>query len=532
MIPPEQFAAQAPAEMKAQADEHSTMLNRLAFELLQRRELVEELRKLKEDRSSVHKLTKQQQAWLSKLPGYLVDIEKATLPLQEFLDDNVTERTERHAKCRKLPTPLYVLYNQLEAYGDVFGGVSVSLDSIEVERMDISAEQSQSPVRPKAAQGGSPGLSNRKKRKKPDDEDEDDESDNDVMDIEVAEKDPFEPHPQVVRAELLSTQDETKGGASPGNGEGPTVRAKLRFEYLPGLNVVTVVAESNEALLANLFPNDTGEFLPRTDTTYMVGKTDKLAMPFPEDRSGRPYKWAQWLAGLDFLDPRSPQTNQPTTQQIVDSVLGRIYAQEALSQQLESLRKRPHPVRVPPKTRQLFAGKERTKVVQWEELEETHELFERPTRSQTTIVPVFRMRESQKEEASQYGKRCFLVKFATSGNFDCPKTVRAVVNIYADYPKHVPKFSILDMDKSGPVQQDLRVIQNEVNAFTDELCGGKTVHEIQVLSLQLRRLQMCLDVLCGDVDKAKLSSFGRSKRGRDRRLAFVYDPDAQRFKHR
>ena len=530
----EEFRDKAPAELKLQTDEHSTMLNRLAFELLQRRELVKELRQLKEDRSKVQQLTNQQQAWLAKLPGHLVDIEKATLPLQEYLDINVTKRTERHAECRKLPTPLYVLYNQLEAYGDVYQGVSVSVHT--VEPMEISPGKQQAEARTVREQM-SPGTKksqpgNRKKRKKPSDEDEEDDTDGEI-EAEQEETDPFQPHAQVVKAELRATQNLAQGGASPRHTDSAAVQAKLRFEYLPSLNVVTVVAENNEALLANLFPNDTGEYLPRTDATYMAKKTDHLALSFPEDYAGRPYKWAQWLAGLDYLDPLSPDSNHPTTRQIVDSVLERIYAQESLGQQLETLRQRPHPIPVPDKARRFFAGKEKTRLVSWEELRNTDDLFERPPRSHSTVVPVFRMKQDKEARAAEYGKRCFLVKFNTSGSNECPKTVQAVVSVYTDYPKHVPKFTILDMEKAGAVKQDLWIIQNEVNSFTEELrVVGNTRVDIMLLSLQLRRLQMCLDVLCGDVDKAKLSSFGRTKRGRDRRLAFVFDPETQRFKHR
>eukprot|EP00741_Cyanophora_paradoxa_P017619 tig00021012_g17019.t1 len=132
----------------------------------------------------------------------------------------------------------------------------------------------------------------------------------------------------------------------------------LRFEYLPKLNVVTVATEkakdearpsssapgegaaspapgaaggssglgalmpgaaaaalvgggssggaveSAASLLANLFPDDTGEETPNPANHHTAGGAGrfKFAAGYP----GRPFKWAQWAAGLSFL-PEFPQ---------------------------------------------------------------------------------------------------------------------------------------------------------------------------------------------------------------------------------
>jgi len=77
--------------------------------------------------------------------------------------------------------------------------------------------------------------------------------------------------------------------------------------------------------------------------------------------------------------------------------------------------------------------------------------------------------------------------------------------------------------------QEFRTIETEINAFADELRSG---NQHNLLSNQLRRLQTCLDVLTGDVEKSSQQSFGRTKRGRDRKLAFVFDQATQKFRHR
>ena len=79
-------------------------------------------------------------------------------------------------------------------------------------------------------------------------------------------------------------------------------------------------------------------------------------------------------------------------------------------------------------------------------------------------------------------------------------------------------------------------IEAEANAHCDELHallpadGGAWL-----LSLQLRKLQTCLDVL-GDGAGARhagaVLAAGRARRGRERARALVFDPRARAFAHR
>lgn len=445
------------------------------------------------------------------------------MPLQDFLKLNVTKRIERHAKCRELPTPLYILYNQLEAYGDAYGGVAMYVETVQDEQKPGNNADTTNDKENKKVQAKPRPSGHSKKRKQNDDEDDEEMDSENEMEAEFQK---FKAISQIVRAKLTSSSDDSNSKDQ--------VEVMLRFEYLKDLGVVTVMAENHEALLANLFPNDTGEYLPKSDSGLGTSGSGQL-IPFPKNFRGKAYKWVQWLAGFDYLDPASSSFTKPTTSHIVESVLKRIRAQELLSTQLKEIAKLQHPIPVPKHAESFFPSNLNTKLSDWREISKGTEEFDEYSRqlfSTQLTVPVYALetsKESLQDKSTTYGMRCFVGTFETSGNQGCPNKITFVVHIFVDYPTHMPHFMILNIAASGGVEQDLRIIQNEINAFATELMEAGPFH---LLSLQMRRLQMCLDVVNGDVDRSKQTTFGRKRRGRDRRLALVYDTIAQKFKHR
>ncbi|CAI0465174.1 unnamed protein product [Linum tenue] len=137
----------------------------------------------------------------------------------------------------------------------------------------------------------------------------------------------------------------------------------LKFEYLLKLNVVCVGLEGSHegaenSILCNLFPDDTGSELPHQSAKLTTGSS----LSFDEKKPSRPYKWAQHLAGIDFLPEIAPllgshETSSDETsktdvvsglslyrqqnrvQTIVQRIRSRKRAQLALAQQLDSLMK-------------------------------------------------------------------------------------------------------------------------------------------------------------------------------------------------
>ncbi|KAL3144500.1 hypothetical protein ABBQ32_004237 [Trebouxia sp. C0010 RCD-2024] len=77
----------------------------------------------------------------------------------------------------------------------------------------------------------------------------------------------------------------------------------ISFAYLPSLGLVTAEADSpaGNELLATLFEADSGVDTPNEANKY-IGED---IFVFDAASTARPYRWAQWLAGLDFL-PQLP----------------------------------------------------------------------------------------------------------------------------------------------------------------------------------------------------------------------------------
>lgn len=134
------------------------------------------------------------------------------------------------------------------------------------------------------------------------------------------------------------------------------------------LNVVTVAVEQggDDALLTNLYPRDTGLVCPNPAHRYLL---DSLGGRWGEAHDpagagiegwleeqlrrrglGRPYYWAQWVCGLDFLQPQPQPSPHPLAQSVplfsrirphlpslIPFIKARIAARQALHHQLAFL---------------------------------------------------------------------------------------------------------------------------------------------------------------------------------------------------
>eukprot|EP00516_Mucochytrium_quahogii_P003995 CAMPEP_0203759158 /NCGR_PEP_ID=MMETSP0098-20131031/12108_1 /ASSEMBLY_ACC=CAM_ASM_000208 /TAXON_ID=96639 /ORGANISM=" , Strain NY0313808BC1" /LENGTH=697 /DNA_ID=CAMNT_0050651943 /DNA_START=21 /DNA_END=2114 /DNA_ORIENTATION=- len=564
LVPMEEFKRTAPQSLLADiasleaepsAKEHQTQLSRLSHELLLRRSLQNTLKELDVEKLKVLRETAEQQEFLDELPNKMSGIVKATAPIQKHFGMSIMERLDRHVLCRKLPNALYMIYCQLEAYGDAFGGVSVSIEGETNDAMDIEKEEEEDgdgdeEDNKKKTKGnienGSKASSKRKREPEP------------VADEKVSKK--------AKKVELNGVKPTSNGVSSKAKAEddndvfidcGVVVKAYLQspnkqvdltllFKYFPMLNVVTVEALDHRGILANIYPNDTGQYLPHT----LMGKKSKggLRQPFPENINGRPYKWLQWLAGLYNLTPEGPHaTSHPSTRSIVKSILDRVGAQESLSEQLHALEKCPHPVPVHPSAESLFPPKATTKLIKWEEIpaNQADERIAEVKVARSTGVPVlYRRKEAVEEEINawaNFGRRCFHGILKTANG----KEYEAIVQVFVDYPARAPHFTLFPRDDGA-----LRTIESELNDYANELHAND---RLSLLSHQLRRLQMCLGVLSSGSNSApsvddelednvngvrgnnaggSSSSIERKYRGRDRRLAFVYDVKSRTFIHR
>lgn len=115
---------------------------------------------------------------------------------------------------------------------------------------------------------------------------------------------------------------------------------EVRFSYLPALDIVAACpqAGSSPSLLVNLFPNDTGKDTPNPANHHSrAARASSLGVfRFPSDVPCRPYRWAQWLAGLHFSPVQAAgDPIEPSTRAVVTELRSRVRTHAALAHQLK-----------------------------------------------------------------------------------------------------------------------------------------------------------------------------------------------------
>ncbi|KAD6119128.1 hypothetical protein E3N88_10399 [Mikania micrantha] len=361
LVPEEEFFKDAPEQIKnvVQSNDraHNLMLKRLNFELFQRKELAKLHEKLEEQKKILQDIIANRKKFLSSLPSHLKSLKKASLPVQNQLGILHTKKLKQHQSAELLPPPLFVIYSQLLAHKEAFG------ESIDLEIVG-SMKDAHTFARQQANKDNGISAVNTENSKLEDDvvDDEDDGQRRRKRPKKVQVKESldqtriYQTHP--LKLILQIHDDEASDPKS-------TKLIVLKFEYLLKLNVVCVGIEgSNEDpksnILCNLFPNDPGLELPHQSAKLWSGD----GPIFDEKRSSRPYKWAQHLAGIDFLPEVSPlltagaeSTNTEATKQtaivsglslyrqqnrvqtVVQRIRARKKAQLALAEQIDSLTK-------------------------------------------------------------------------------------------------------------------------------------------------------------------------------------------------
>uniref|UniRef100_A0A5B6YU10 Putative THO complex subunit 5B-like isoform X1 n=1 Tax=Davidia involucrata TaxID=16924 RepID=A0A5B6YU10_DAVIN len=302
LVPEEEFFRDAPEEIKSSVisndSAHNLMLKRLNFELFQRKELCKLHEKLGQQKKNLLEIIANRKKFLSSLPSHLKSLKKASLPVQHQLGVLHTKKLKQHHSAELLPSPLYVIYSQFMAQKEAFG------ENIDMEIIG-SVKDAQAYARQQANKDT--GISTNLESSKLEDdapEEEDDGQRRRKRPKKVAGKENidqaglYQAHP--LKLILHIHDDEASDPKS-------AKLITLKFEYLLKLNFVCVGIEGSHEghennILCNLFPDDTGLELPHQSAKLCVGD----ALAFDGTRTSRPYKWAQHLAGIDFLPEVSP----------------------------------------------------------------------------------------------------------------------------------------------------------------------------------------------------------------------------------
>ncbi|KAK7410040.1 hypothetical protein VNO78_00516 [Psophocarpus tetragonolobus] len=302
LVPEDEFFRDAPQDIQdsvfSNDAAHNLMLKRLNFELFQRKELCKLHEKLEQQKKVLLETIANRNKFLTSLPSHLKSLKKASLPVQNQLGLHHTKRLKQHHSAELLPPALYVIYSQLLAQKEAFG------EPIDLEIIG-SLKDAQAFARQQAHKDTD--ISTTVESSKLDDDGPDEEEEGQrrrkrprrVQAKENLDQGGiFQVHPLKIIIHVYGDEASRPKSAK---------LITLRFEYLVKLNVVCVGIEgSNDGpendILCNLFPNDTGLELPHQSAKLFV----QDAITFNTQRTSRPYKWAQHLAGIDFLPEVSP----------------------------------------------------------------------------------------------------------------------------------------------------------------------------------------------------------------------------------
>ncbi|CAM6091968.1 unnamed protein product [Calypogeia fissa] len=304
LVSEEEFFRDASEELKAdptlREDPHKLNLQRLNFELHQRKELCKQREQLDARKKLLQESIANRRKFLSSLPSHLKALKKASLPVQQQLGILHTKRVKQHQLAELLPPPLYILYSQFLSQKDAFG------ESIEVEIMG-SAKDAQTVARQQANREAAAAAGVTEEAKIEEDlPDEDDDSQRRRKRVKKSHDKEntdgaglYQAHPLTI---VLQIYDDEQPATDKAN-----KLLTIVFEFLPKLNIVCAGIEGSsqgpepDNLLVNLFPNDTGLDLPNQVSKLQAGG----GFVFDEKRTLRPFKWVQHLAGIDFL-PETP----------------------------------------------------------------------------------------------------------------------------------------------------------------------------------------------------------------------------------
>ncbi|KAJ6795350.1 THO complex subunit 5B [Iris pallida] len=359
LVPEAEFFNSAPEEVKggvlANDAAHDLMLKRLNFELHQRKELCKLHEKLEERKRTLLETIANRKKFLTSLPSHLKSLKKASLPVQQQLGILHTKKLKQSHAAELLAPPLYIVYSQLLAQKEAFG------EMIELE-ITGSTKDAQTFAHQQANRdnaGTSTNTENSRLEEDVPDEEEDAQRrrkrpKKNLVKDNIDQVGIHQSHPLKVVLSIYDDED---------SGHKPLKLISLKFEYLVKLNVVCVGIEEadggSEDILCNLFPNDTGMELPHQTAKLHAGDL----VIFDEKKTSRPYKWAQHLAGIDFLQEVPPlhvcseiqnsekleagnvtsglslYRHQNRVQTVVQRIRARKKAQMALMEQLDSLLK-------------------------------------------------------------------------------------------------------------------------------------------------------------------------------------------------
>lgn len=350
LIAIEDFLRQAPEtnrQPEVLDDKHALRMARLEFELKQRKEYAQQCKELEMNKEEIAQKIISVRENLDSLEPCLLNICKATRPIQKILDMPFEAEWEIEKIVQLLPQPLYMAYTKLCAYSEVIdNNLVVSIEGNEEEALQLEIQRKQS-----------------KDEENPEEneESENDAEENDFEDSENRRKIQrrqsrvvsqnqkrdklFTYHPLSVKFQLKSKMYKEV--------------LAVTLIYLPKMGIVTVQGKFNvenssviagdivthDRILSSLYPDDYGNISPNPKTSYQIQNLqlnpDDLNKLLDEKKLGKPFKWAQKLCGISFSSKLNSDESyklcEETVPQLVKQMRKRIAARMKLYHQIQSL---------------------------------------------------------------------------------------------------------------------------------------------------------------------------------------------------
>lgn len=313
--------------------QRAVILDKLNQQLRTRKRLKAELEKVQKEASSLKQSLTSQRKLLDSLPSKLIDMERASQPLQIFCQKSLnaskatsSNRLATIELAQSLPKALYSLYYLLQSA---------------LHHMEASGEMDQL------------------------------EEKNMVPDLGV-QKDASR---VILKIPIPPVSDRAPGPTSTTLGFGGSKKiVSIAFEYKRDSNFVFAACSEDHdmgGLLAEIFPRDTGEGMLGESGTS--ASDDSYEAP---SGNGRPYNWCNYLAGLHV--PPSGKSSQAEMHKsasvVINLLIQRVRAHATLTWILHALSRKPHPLPVHPSMKVSTFAQEKdspVKLVSWTEDSQT-----------------------------------------------------------------------------------------------------------------------------------------------------------------
>lgn len=523
LVPVDEFYKEAPTQVSRQAetdaDPHQLTLARLQWELEQRKQLSKKLKGMESMKQSCQKEIEKKKECIDNIQPTLHAILEATHPLHAELGLPLQTHQLEHAHAEYLPQPLYVLYVQTSAYREAYGkSFDVSIEGNVEESKALLAPVEEKPEEDSGESDAEESTKGKRHRR-------------------LTRGDSSSGTAKVLLKHPLSVVLEMKL-------KGYTLQ--ITFAYVIPLHIVTVVAKVTEphgtscgvsavpalnppSVLDNLLGADSGMTSPNPANYFQLKKNGLEDFSTVVSTVGKPYRWAQRLSGLQFLETSgvpvaSHEVGRAFVEQVVTAVSLRFSARVALYEQLLSLEK--GIVMVPPGVVNHFPTKVTSALKLWTQV----------SRDEVESHPSYgNMEELNLVTGDELSYQAVLRRGSAM--------LKAFVLLGYNYPSEAPLFLLtlqLREERSSRDDDSVKELERELNVYCVEHVGAEQREHL--LSYQLQQLLVAMDVLL----ESQSSSDGldcprefsndtvlaRVVRGRSRSRPYKFLPKPGIFTHR